>query len=728
MSSSPILPPKEFIPTPRRGFLQRVSRDPTRWRFRLRLVFFALVIGLTLFVAQVVDFPGISNVRVEVGEVSPKTVRSPVSTTYVSEVLTDEAREKARQNVQPIYDLPDTRIARRQIARAQDVIAFINLVRHDPYADREQKIAWLRAIPDLALTEDEAAAILDMSEEEWKEVAQETLRILGTVMRQEIREGEEQKARRSVPSMISLQLNDQQAEVVDALVSGLITANTFYNEEATEKAREEAAQKVPPVKRNIEAGEVILREGEVVTPLDLEALKATGVLQPHRTWQDYLSALLFAVILDVIFLVFIAYRRRDFWAKSFDPLLVGSIFSVFIIAAKLFIPMHPLFGYLFPLATMAMLVGSLVDLPIAIMAAAIQVMVVGQFTAGGLEILVYLFVGSVVGALALGHAERLNSFVRAGLWVIVANLLVLLAFRLHQLPELDNTLLIELAFAGAVNGVFASSFTLVIYYLLGQLFGVTTSLQLLEISRPNHPLLRQLLLKAPGTYHHTLIVSNMAEEAAVAIGADPLLTRVGSYYHDIGKIVRPYFFIENNTDGENPHDRIDPYTSARIIISHVPDGVELAEKYRLPPAIIDFIREHHGTTRVEYFYHKAVQMADDPSSVDESAFRYPGPKPHTRETAILMLADSSEATVRAMRPQTRDEMLEIIRSVINRRLMSGQLDDSPLTLKDLSQITEAFARVLQGIHHPRVKYPGEEKPRASASQSSVSVSTPKPAG
>ena len=333
-----------------------------------------------------------------------------------------------------------------------------------------------------------------------------------------------------------------------------------------------------------------------------------------------------------------------------------------------------------------------------------------------------------MGALALGHAERLNSFVRAGLWVIVANLLVLLAFRLHQLPELDNTLLIELAFAGAVNGVFASSFTLVIYYLLGQLFGVTTSLQLLEISRPNHPLLRQLLLKAPGTYHHTLIVSNMAEEAAVAIGADPLLTRVGSYYHDIGKIVRPYFFIENNTDGENPHDRIDPYTSARIIISHVPDGVELAEKYRLPPAIIDFIREHHGTTRVEYFYHKAVQMADDPSSVDESAFRYPGPKPHTRETAILMLADSSEATVRAMRPQTRDEMLEIIRSVINRRLMSGQLDDSPLTLKDLSQITEAFARVLQGIHHPRVKYPGEEKPRASASQSSVSVSTPKPAG
>jgi putative nucleotidyltransferase with HDIG domain len=221
----------------------------------------------------------------------------------------------------------------------------------------------------------------------------------------------------------------------------------------------------------------------------------------------------------------------------------------------------------------------------------------------------------------------------------------------------------------------------------------------------------------------------MAEEAAVPIGADSLLTRVGSYYHDIGNIIRHYFFNENNTDGENPHDRIDPYTSARIIISHVPDGVDLAKKYRLPPGVIDFIREHHGTTRVEYFYHKAVQMQDDPSKVDESAFRYPGPKPHTRETAILMLADSSEATVRAMRPQSKDEMLEIIRSVISRRLMSGQLDDAPLTLQDLTLISEAFARVLQGIHHPRVKYPGEEsKSEQSANAARPPVSTSKPVG
>ncbi len=708
MTNTPMLPPSDLIPSPRPSFLQRVSRDPARWRARLRLVLFAIFVGAVVFIVQVVDFPGAGSVQVEVGQPSPKTVVSPISTSYTSEVLTNEAREQARQKVQPIYDLPDTHVARRQIARAQDVIAFINLVRNDPNATRAQKIAWLQAIPDLNLTEAEAANILDLSEDEWQAVANEALRILGIVMRQEIREGEEQKARRSVPSLISLQLNEKQAEAVEALVSGLIVANTFYNEEATQRARDEAAQKVQPVQRNIEAGEVLVREGETVTELDIEALKHAGMLQRTRNWYDYIAALIFALIVDSALIVFVNYRRRDFWKGNLSPLLLGMIFSLFILSAKLMIPMHPMFGYLFPLASMAMLVGSLIDLPVAVLAAALQVMLIGQFTGGGVELLAYLYMGAVVGALALGKAERLNSFVRAGMWVIVVNLFILLALRLPLLQTLDNQTLIELAFSGAVNGVFASSFTLVIYYLLGQLFGVTTSLQLLEISRPNHPLLRQLLLKAPGTYHHTLIVSNMAEEAAVAIGADSLLTRVGSYYHDIGKIMRPYFFIENNTDGENPHDRIDPYTSARIIISHVPDGVELARKFRLPPAIVDFVKEHHGTTRVEYFYHKAVQMVDDPKAVDESAFRYPGPKPHTKETAILMLADSCEATVRAMRPQSREEMLEIIRSVVNRRLMSGQLDDSPLTLGELTLIAEAFARVLQGIHHPRVKYPGEE--------------------
>ena len=707
MSTS--LPPGLNIPGPRKTFVQRWSRDPARWHARIRVLVFAAAMGAVIMLSLLLNFPGASIVSVDVGEPSPKTIISPKTTRYKSDVLTKEAQERASEDVEPIYNVPESRVARKQLARAHEVISYIDLVRNDPYATEEEKIAQLQAIPDLALSEQTALTILSLSDEAWKEVTDEALRILSIVMRREIREGEEAQARRTVPALISLELNDRQADVVQALVNGLITPNTFYNEEETQKAREEAAQSVAPVYRTITAGETILEEGDTITPLDIEALGALGLLKKERTWQDYLSAFLIALVFDAIFVFFITARRRDFWSETTPVLLLGILFGSFVIAARLMLPMHTLLPYLFPLASMAMLIGSLIDLPIAVMASALLIMLMGRFIGVELDIMIYLFLGSVVGALALGKAERLNSFVRAGIWVIVMNLVLLTAFNLPQ-PVADEQGLMEMAFSAAVNGIFASSFTLVIYYLLGQVFGMTTSLQLLEISRPNHPLLRQLLLNAPGTYHHTLIVSNMAEEAAVAIGADSLLTRVGSYYHDIGKIIRPYFFIENNTDGENPHDRIDPYTSARIIISHVSDGVDLARKYHLPNAIIDFIKEHHGTTRVEYFYHKAVQMEKDPSEVDESAFRYPGPKPHTRETAILMLADSSEAVVRAMRPQTQEEMLDVIHSVINRRLMSGQLDNSPLTLHDLTMIADAFARVLQGIHHPRIKYPGEEEP------------------
>ncbi len=728
--SNASLPPGLDIPAPRHiGFMPHWSRNTGRKQAFVRMLLFALVVGAAIFASLVVDLPGMGNVQVTVGSRSPKTIVAPRGVTYNSDVLTQEAREKARRSVQPIYNVPESRVVRRQLARAQEVVSYITLVRNDPYATPAQKAAWLQAIPDLSLTEEEAQEALELSDKEWQAATAEAYRILSIIMRREIREGEVSKAQRTAPSLISLDLSDKEADVALMLVNGLIAPNTFYNEEETKKAQDEAAQEVKPINRTIAAGEIILREGDTVTQLDIEALGALGLLQQRRTWRDYLVALILAVLFVSILIAFATLRRRNFWSETLPVLLLAIVFSGFVLLAKAMLPMHTLLPYLFPLASMSMLIGSLIDIPIAVLASALLAILAGRFSAGNSEIMAYLFLEGVVGALALGKAERLNSFVRAGLWIITANLLLLLAFRLPQAGALDNQGLTELALAGTINGVFASSFTLVIYYLLSQLFGVATSLQLLEISRPNHPLLHELLLKAPGTYHHSLIVSNMAEEAAVAVGADSLLARVGSYYHDIGKMIRPHFFIENNTDIENPHDRIDPYTSAHIIISHVTDGVELAQKYRMPPAIIDFIREHHGTTRVEYFYHRAMEMQNAPDEVDESLFRYPGPKPHTRETAILMLADTCEATVRAMRPRTREETLEIIRSVIDRRLMSGQLSNSPLTLQDLTLVGEAFARVLQGIHHPRIKYPGEgdaeEKKESATAQPSANAQSKK---
>jgi putative nucleotidyltransferase with HDIG domain len=248
-----------------------------------------------------------------------------------------------------------------------------------------------------------------------------------------------------------------------------------------------------------------------------------------------------------------------------------------------------------------------------------------------------------------------------------------------------------------------------------------TPFQLAELTRPTHPLFRQLLLKAPGTYHHTLLVSNMAEEAANRIGADSLLARVGAYYHDVGKTVRPYFFAENRTgEADDPHARLDPHSSAQIVIRHVQDGIDLAEKYKLPVAIRAFIPEHQGTGLALSFYRQAVKEADGKSeTVLEEDFRYPGPKPQSRETAIVMLADGCEARVRSLKPASVEEMDRIIRDTIKARADAGELDECDLTLRDLETLRAAFLDVLQGVFHPRVQYPDPVKVKGPDGQEIV---------
>jgi hypothetical protein len=277
-----------------------------------------------------------------------------------------------------------------------------------------------------------------------------------------------------------------------------------------------------------------------------------------------------------------------------------------------------------------------------------------------------------------------------------------------------------LSLAVVLNGGLSASIALIGYFVMGNLFGITTSLQLTELSRPTHPLLRQLLLKAPGTYHHTILVSNLAERAAEAIGADAFLVRVGAYYHDIGKTVRPYFFVENIDDGKSPHEKLDPMTSAQIIISHVTDGLDLGQKYRLPARILDFIREHHGSQMVRYFYIQACNQAEEDGEAEpnQADFCYPGPNPRSKETAILLLADTCEAAVRAERPASREALVALLEKLITGRVLEGALSNSDLTFKELETVKETFVHILQGVHHPRIRYP--EKKTAAAKNGTAS--------
>jgi putative nucleotidyltransferase with HDIG domain len=354
-------------------------------------------------------------------------------------------------------------------------------------------------------------------------------------------------------------------------------------------------------------------------------------------------------------------------------------------------------------AEIALLSGALVALLAAFAAVLVlDVTVVGL--AGTLDIarIVLVFgIASAAGVFSVRNAERLGHFLLGGFFVGLASVAVLLSLWLID-PERDLADLPWMAMAGAINGVLCAFLSAGIFVTLGSMFGVTTRLQLLEMSQLSSPLLLRLQDEAPSTFQHSVIVANLAEKGAYVIGADALLARVGAYYHDIGKLVHPGFFIENQLGGANPHDALEPADSARIIADHVTAGLQLAQQYKLPPRVTAFVPEHHGTRMVSFFYRRAAEQ--DPN-VDPDAFRYPGPKPQSRETAIAMLADSTEAAVRSSPDHSAERIDAIVEEIFSERLTEGQLDESDITLKNLRALAQSFKDTLHAVYHPRVEYP-----------------------
>ena len=315
--------------------------------------------------------------------------------------------------------------------------------------------------------------------------------------------------------------------------------------------------------------------------------------------------------------------------------------------------------------------------------------------------------------LVLGKGRRLASFFIAGIAVGIAGAAVVAAYRLSD--QLTDWMGIATLLASALlNGLASASLALLLQYLFSQVLGVTTALQLLDLLRPDHPLLQHMLVNAPGSYQHSLQVANLAEQAAETIGADGTLVRVGAIYHDCGKSANPLFFMENQFSTRvNPHDDLDPFSSAATILRHVNDGVALARKYRLPGNVQDFIREHHGTMLARYQYARALELVDgDPTQVDDEKFRYPGPKPRSKETALLMLADGVEARARSEMPKNEEELRQTIKKVFDFLAKEEQLENTTLTFRDLSMVRESSSKTLLNIYHPRIQYPEIRAPQA----------------
>jgi len=675
----------------------------------LWMVIFVLLFATMIGAALISQWLPANRLMLRDGQVSPADMPAPRPMTYVSPILTERAREQAAARVEPVYDPPDAQVARRQVERVRQVVAYLDALRHDEYASAEEKRAMLEAVEGLRLSPADGSRILAFSPADWQRVAEETIRVLDHSMRQEIRVNRVAEARRRVPTLIALDLNETQAAVAVEIAGQLIQPNSLYNAELTESARQQAREGVEPLSRTWEQSEIIVRQGEVVDALTLEALEAFGLRQPEERWPHLVGIAGLALVLAFVLGLYLLRLEESLHRRARLLLLLLLLNGLFLLGIRLMIPGHAVLPYLFPLAALGILLAVLIDPYLAILITLLMSLTAGFMAESSFEIASYLLLGSIMGILQVRKVERLNTFIWAAVAIALVNIAVMAAFRLPR-QDMDLTGLLTLVGAAVVNGGSSASLALAGFFLLGQLFDVITPLQLLELARPDHPLLQQLLLRAPGTYHHSLLVSNLAEQAAQAIGADALLTRVGAYYHDVGKTVRPYFFVENQVEGMNVHDRLDPRTSAQIVISHVSDGLALARKYRLPSRISAFIPEHHGAALNSYFYHYAKEQAEEGQEVRKEDYLYPGPKPQGKETAIVMLADSCEAAARASRVNDPDEIAALVQKIIQGKVVKGELDECDLTLRDLARIRDVFVSILQGIRHPRIEYPEESLP------------------
>lgn len=518
---------------------------------------------------------------------------------------------------------------------------------------------------------------------------------------------------------------------VKEVVKVRIRSNLVDDQLATTQLRTAAAAAVEPVEWK--EGQLIIKEREPVTLEQYTMLEDLGMVGPRADFRYLIgTGLLSAVMITLIALYLLRYRR-DLMERESKLLLLGMIgISTYLLAIlmKAFQPSLPAganVGFLMPVAVSAMLVSILMDPKVAMLQSALLSLLLGLSAEGNqLNTTLVLMIGATLGVYTVARVESRTDVYRAGTLVSLAHVATILAIYLINGDSLLEAAPWIDAGLGALNGLVVAVVVTGALPLFETVFGVVTPLKLLELSNPNHPLLKKLLVEAPGSYHHTILVANLCEAAAEAIGADQVLARVGAYYHDIGKTKRPYFFVENQFGGENPHDKLPPSLSALIITSHVKDGVEMATEARLPKEIVDFIPTHHGTTLVSYFYHMASKSGQAEYVLEED-FRYEGPKPWTKEHAILMLADGCEASVRAMRQKghlTVDQIEGQVKRIIDDRLHQGQLDNCDLTLREIDVITRTFVKVLSGVHHARVEYPEAVQARLPAPASAPAEPAP----
>ncbi len=682
------------------------------------------------------------SLNLELNRPAPETIYADRTIKYEDELEWERRKQEARNSAPPVYDSVHERAQRNMLARLDEIFSAVAKVQEaaararpqpspeqtpapsapaTPTPSAAQALAALRAaLPEgVSLSEDTLALLLASSSarlEQLRGACEHVLRWESKKdSRADVRDDRIDAFARMENRIFALQgLTDEEKEAAYDICTNVWEPTMVLNEALTAKAREDAAKAVPkPSPRVIQRGQIIVRRGAVVDEQVLRDAQALGLLQPAVQWDRIIYSTVFlfgTILLGSYFLR--AFARPTYEATRRLMVVAGmAVLGAVIINLATRLPTVTPYLALLAAQLAAVVITTLFEAISALMTVALLAIIAGLLASNDLFSTVIAFLG---GCLAVMQSTRLSqrpwSLVWLGATLGLINFAMVLVGRavFQQTVPYEPT---EMGRALTLSLVAGLGAILPAYFLIRLLEGpleIVTEMRLLELSSPHEPLLHRLLTEAPGTYNASFLISNLAGSAAEAIGANSLLVRVGALYHDIGKLTRPYFFVENQFGRRNPLAEMSPALAALVVISHVKDGLELGRQARLPKPILDLIAQHHGTTLVEYFYHKAVEEQGK-ENVPESRFRYPGPKPQTKEAAILMIADSAEAAVRSIKDPTASKIETMVKLVLKEKLEQEQFDECPITLRELNQVAQSLCRSFQGIYHTRIEYPSSKE-------------------
>jgi putative nucleotidyltransferase with HDIG domain len=662
-----------------------------------------LVLGVAFFLLFMIilssDFVS-DKVSLEVGQVSDRDVIAPRTAAYVDVIKTKKFEDEVLASVANVYDLDVTAIAKAEenigaiFSEAKQVVGNKELV------SAEQKKEKLQQGLPLPLPNNVLDGLIHLDAASMVNAEEQSKSILRKFFQRGIRDDDLDIARKHIVIETEEMGLDKRVEsVIAGIGQALLKPNFILNVRETDKRKQSAINSMEPVRETVKKGQIMVRRGDIVTPEQIHAVEELGLSKGHVNEMRIFGLAIFVIAVMIIILGYMYRFAYPIYTNDLYLVLLGLITLVTLLLGK---AAHYYSDFSAPIAAGALLVAILIDARLGVVISIALALLFGIIVEHDLRAVSTVLIGSLIGVYSVSKMAHGYSLTKTGIIIAGVNFVVIGATGFIE--QLNSAQILMQGVQGIVSGIAASVITTGLLPYLENAFNITTPLKLLDLAQPNHPLLQRLLLDAPGSYHHSVLVGNLAETAAGYIHADPVTVRVGAYYHDIGKIKRPYFFVENQAGNENPHDKIAPSLSTLIVTSHIKDGVDLCREYKLPQIIIDIVQQHHGTMLVSYFYKRATEN-EHSECIIEADFRYEGPRPQSKEAALIMLADACEAAVRSIGKPNKNRIEATVRKIIRERLHDGQLDECNVTLKDLNVIGDVFIRVLSSMFHTRIEYP-----------------------